>query len=296
MIGIQAEMKPYVRLMDMAIDEAQMSLREGNCGFGCLIVRGGDIIAKAHDTEKSAQDPTAHAELAVIRQAAALLGCNLSGCQIVSTHEPCPMCATAILWCGIDTVVYGYSIKDAIRQGRRRIDLRCTEIFQRAGKAITVHEGVLRQRCRVLYDKDVREQVDMLRNADESALCEMAVMLTQKRFAWFETHGHLIEYSSGDILHVAYEALLTKLGIAPEEAPVMEHKKGQLTFGSRNFCPTLEACKILGLDTRFVCRHLTEKPTEALLQRIDPRLRFSRDYQTLRPYGASCVETISIEE
>jgi len=285
----------FPNFMLVAVEEAELSLREGNCGFGAVVVKDGEIIAKSHDTEKTDRDPTAHAELTAIRKAAAILGRHLNGCQIVSTHEPCPMCATAIVWSGIESVAFGYSIREALQQGRNRIDLPCREIFERAGKNITVHEDVLHDRCSVLYNGDVREQVAMLRDADEVALRQMAEILTTKRIAWVE--ANLPDLHDGDDpLGTAYHLLIDKLGILPEEAPILDRGPRHLCFASRNFCPTLEACRILGLDTRFVCKHLTEGPTTEFFRRIHPKLRFSRNYDVLRPYGDCCEEMISLEE
>jgi tRNA(adenine34) deaminase len=117
--------------MVMAIEEAMISLREGNRGFGAVIVKNNELIAKAHDTEKTVGDSTAHAEMIVIRFASSQLGRDLSGCVMIATHEPCPMCATAIIWSGITEIAFGYSIIEAIKQGRKRIDLSCRELFKR---------------------------------------------------------------------------------------------------------------------------------------------------------------------
>ncbi|TLN15328.1 nucleoside deaminase, partial [bacterium] len=137
--------------MKTAIDEARLSLREGNHGFGAVLLRGDQIVAQAHDREESDQDPTSHAETNVIRMAAQHLGKHLDGCILVSTHEPCPMCSTAAVWSGIAEVAYGYSIARAIRQGHTRIDLTCAEVFARAGVALTLHPDVLADECELLY-------------------------------------------------------------------------------------------------------------------------------------------------
>lgn len=281
-------------LMQLAIEEAGISLREGNCGFGAVITKGDEVIAKAHDTEKTDHDPTAHAELTTIRKAASLLGRHLDGCQIIATHEPCPMCATAIVWAGIESVGYGYSIQEAIEQGRNRIALTCREVFERAGKRIVIQEGILHDQCAVLYNREVRDQVAKLRTADEAALHRMADEITAKRRAWCEANHPLLPAGTHDIAGAAYELLIRKLGMTPDEAPIVDRSPNHVRFASRNFCPTLEACRILGLDTRFVCKHLTERPTNDFLRQIHPRLRFSRNYDTLRPYGEYCEETISL--
>jgi len=137
--------------MGAAIKEARISLREGNSGFGAVIIKGRDVFAKAHDTDKTSGDPTQHAEMNVIRSAADKLGGDLSEWALVSTHEPCSMCSTAILWAGISEVAYGYPIQDAIEQGRKRIDIPLKEIFNRAGKEVVIHENILhnQQNCSV---------------------------------------------------------------------------------------------------------------------------------------------------
>jgi tRNA(Arg) A34 adenosine deaminase TadA len=76
------------KLMHTAIEEARISLREGNSGFGALIIKGLVVISKAHDTDKISGDPTQHAEMNVIRSAAAKLGRDLSDCVLISTHDP----------------------------------------------------------------------------------------------------------------------------------------------------------------------------------------------------------------
>jgi len=126
----------FQEFMKLAIEEAEASLREGNSGFGAVIAQDGRIISRAHDTEKTDLDPTAHAELTAIRKAASLLGRHLDGCLILSTHEPCPMCAAAIVWSGIKEVGYGCSIKEALEQGRKRIDLSCRRYSNGPGKAL----------------------------------------------------------------------------------------------------------------------------------------------------------------
>ena len=280
--------------MTLAIEQAKLSLREGNSGFGAVVVRDGEVIASARDTEKTQGDPTAHAEMSAIRAASKVLGRDLSGCAIVSTHEPCPMCTTAVLWSGISTIAYGYSIKDAITQGRRRIDLPCSEIFDRAGKPLTLHAGVLQAECALLYDRQVRDCVKELRDAGNEQLAELADRMAKKRLAWFEERRQEFSRTDESPLDRAYELFLRKLCISADEAPVVERSSHRLTIRSRNFCPTLAACEILGLDTRLVCKQATEQPMDTLLKQIDPALSFSRNYEAIRPHAPYCEEVISL--
>ncbi|MCW8888643.1 MAG: nucleoside deaminase, partial [Gammaproteobacteria bacterium] len=117
-----------------AVTLAQESVENGGGPFGALIVRDGEIIGRGCNCVTGDHDPTAHAEINVIRQASRKLGTkDLSGCILITTHEPCPMCAAAIVWSGIKKIVFGFSIEDALKQGRRRIGIPCREIFSRAG-------------------------------------------------------------------------------------------------------------------------------------------------------------------
>ncbi len=284
------------KLMQIAIEEARISIREGNSGFGAVIIKGCDLISKSHDTDKTSGDPTQHAEMNVIRSAAGKLGRDLSDCVIVSTHEPCPMCSTAILWSGISEVAYGYPIKEAIKQGRKRIDLPLKEVFRRAGKDICVHENTLRNECAVLYDQSVRISIKKLRNADEKALQILAQDLSRKRLAWYSENYRSFAGKFEDAIDIGYLVFLKKLGISTDQAPIISRDEKGIVLHSQNFCPTLEACKILGLDTRFVCRSLTEKPTTDLLRKVNPKLRFTRNYDKLRPYSSYCEEMIIMEE
>jgi hypothetical protein len=76
---------------------------------------------------------------------------------------------------------------------------------------------------------------------------------------------------------------------------VVQKTDKAISFHSMNFCPTLEACRILGLDTREVCKKLNEGATQDMVRQIDNRLRFTRNYECLRPYSDYCEETIYIE-
>lgn len=225
------------RLMYAALDEAYKSLREGNSGFGAVIAKDGEIVAAEHDRAHADGDATSHAELNAIRAASGRLGRDLAGCALVSTHEPCPMCATAMIWSGVSELAYGYSIADAIRQGRKRIDLRCAELIERAGAAIVVREGVLHDQCAVLYRSDVRKEIERLRCADEAALRALNEDSAKRRTAWFEKHKDEFSFLSDDLLDSAYRLLLKRFGATPEELPVVWKDETKLIFHSGNFCP-----------------------------------------------------------
>ena len=94
--------------MRMALKEAEAAMREGEVPIGAVIVFEEHMIASAHNQREQLRDPTAHAEMIAITQAAvAMNSWRLEGCTLYVTLEPCPMCAGAILQARLPTVVYG---------------------------------------------------------------------------------------------------------------------------------------------------------------------------------------------
>jgi tRNA(Arg) A34 adenosine deaminase TadA len=285
----------YASFMLIALEEARVSLREGNKGFGAVLLRDGDVLAKTHDTAATDSDPTAHAEMNLVREGCRKLGRNLAGCVIVSTHEPCPMCAAAMIWARVSEVAYGASIGDSQRQGRSMISIGCREIIEKSPWGMKITEGIRKQECSVLYDEGVRKLVQAFRSAGKAGWDDLGQALLEKRKAWFEKNEDSIrEELRGTDVEKAYQLLLMKLGIDGNEAPIVEESDDRIVFHSMNFCPALEACKILGLDTTEVCREHTEKATEGLIRMVNPRLSFNRNYGRLRPGSAFCEEIIAL--
>jgi tRNA(adenine34) deaminase len=94
--------------MRLALREAEAAAAEDEVPIGAVILRGGQVIAAAHNQREQLRDPTAHAEMIAITQAAGVLGdWRLEGCTLYVTLEPCPMCAGAIVLARIPRVVYG---------------------------------------------------------------------------------------------------------------------------------------------------------------------------------------------
>jgi tRNA(adenine34) deaminase len=94
--------------MRLALREAEAAGAEDEVPIGAIVVRAGQVIASAHNQREQLHDPTAHAEMIAITQAAGVLGdWRLEGCTLYVTLEPCPMCAGAIVLARIERVVYG---------------------------------------------------------------------------------------------------------------------------------------------------------------------------------------------
>jgi len=102
------------KFMAEAIKLSRESVKNGGGPFGAVIVKDGKIIAKANNKVTENNDPTAHAEVSVIRSAAKKLNTfNLSGCEIYTSCEPCPMCFGAIYWARLDKLYFANTKKDA---------------------------------------------------------------------------------------------------------------------------------------------------------------------------------------
>jgi guanine deaminase len=106
-------------LMRQAIALAHENVASGLGGpFAALVARGGEVIAKGTNRVTSANDPTAHAEVDAIRNACTVLGSfQLTGCDLYTTCEPCPMCLGAIYWARPDRVFYAAGKDDASQAG-----------------------------------------------------------------------------------------------------------------------------------------------------------------------------------
>src|SRR5947209_10405649 len=97
-----------------AIEKAREGIGKRQSPFGAAVVRDGQVVAAAHNTVWLDTDPTAHAEVNALRQAAvALATIKLAGCVMYTTCEPCPMCLAAIHWAKLDRVVFGATIAAA---------------------------------------------------------------------------------------------------------------------------------------------------------------------------------------
>jgi tRNA(adenine34) deaminase len=141
--------------MRQALDEARAAFDEGEVPIGAVIIHGGRMIAAAHNQREMLNDPTAHAEMIAMTQAAEALGSwRLLDCTLYVTLEPCPMCAGAIVQARIPTVIYGTT--DA-KAGA------CHTLYQitsdpRLNHQATVLGGVLAEECRRILQEFFGQQ------------------------------------------------------------------------------------------------------------------------------------------
>ena len=118
--------------MTRAIELSIESVNSGGGPFGSIIVKNDKIIAEGSNKVSLNNDPTAHGEIVAIREACKKLNnFNLSGCELYSTCEPCPMCLSAIYWSRINKIYYANTRKDA-----RKIDFDDSSIYSELQKNI----------------------------------------------------------------------------------------------------------------------------------------------------------------
>lgn len=97
-----------IAMMRLALEQAQLAADLGEVPVGAVVYRGVEVLAAAHNMREHWADPTAHAELIALREAARRVGTwRLDGCSLAVTLEPCPMCAGALVNSRLQSVVYG---------------------------------------------------------------------------------------------------------------------------------------------------------------------------------------------
>ncbi len=134
--------------MKRAIDKAHEGVKKGESPFGACIVKGKEIIAVAHNSVLSKNDPTNHAEINAIRLACKKLGSHdLGGCTVYSTTEPCPMCFSAIHWAKMKGIVFGTEIKDVRNLGFSELSISNDEMKKKGGSGLSVIGDFMRDEC-----------------------------------------------------------------------------------------------------------------------------------------------------
>jgi tRNA(adenine34) deaminase len=141
-----------------------------------------------------------------------------------------------------------------------------------------------------LFEIKVSQQVERLQ---KYSLGEIEAEVSRKRLDWLERKYQGIDDPGIHSPRQVYELLFFDyMGLDKKDLPVIEESPTEISWESGNLCSTLEACRMLGMDTRMVCRAAYEKSTQAFLSRLDPRLRFLRSYSEIRPYSPHCLERI----
>ena len=154
-IEVNGPMDCDEKWMRLALEEAALARSEGEVPIGAVIVRGQELLARAHNEPIGMNDPTAHAEVLAIRRAAGALGnYRLTGTTLFVTIEPCLMCAGAILQARIGRVVFGAA--DPKAGALVSLYRLCDD--ERMNHAVEVAEGLLKDACSEILSGFFREK------------------------------------------------------------------------------------------------------------------------------------------
>jgi tRNA(adenine34) deaminase len=140
--------------MEAALEEARKAMAMGEVPVGAVVVKDGQILGRGHNLTESSKDPTAHAEMIAIREAAAALGgWRLMGCTLYVTVEPCAMCAGALVWSRMEKLTIGTMDP---KSGA------CGSIYNipadnRLNHQVQVETGILREECEGLMKEFFRK-------------------------------------------------------------------------------------------------------------------------------------------
>lgn len=131
----------------------------------------------------------------------------------------------------------------------------------------------------------------------DAALAYLGKCVIEKRLAWLKAN-HNEAPNEIDPVNEGYKWFYEKyLRVSvPQDGEIVERTEKRIVMRWWNPCPTLEACNKIGLDTREVCKKAYHQPVQEFLKRIHPRLRFDRNYDSIRPHAAYCEEIITLED
>lgn len=140
------------------------------------------------------------------------------------------------------------------------------------------------------FDEKLKRTIAELQQED---FYTMATVLTQKRMVWLDRNlpekSVYETFTPRDVFDLLF---FENMGLKREELPVIRESEDEIVWLSYNRCSLLEACNAIEWDTRKVCRALNEKATQAFVSRINPRFRFHRSYEEIRPHAGYCKERI----
>ncbi len=143
-------------------------------------------------------------------------------------------------------------------------------------------------------EEEVSRKIARLAQAEgEGGYGAMAEETIRKRLEWYMRNEGRLDLEGTDVRKAYTLLLLRYLALEPSEVPVIYEDETRIVWRSFNPCPLLEACKRLGLDTRMVCKS-QEPAAQALIEKVNRNLKFSRNYDRIRPRSPYCEEMIEL--
>ena len=153
---------PDESIMKKAIEEAKKSSEGGQYPLGAVVVIGDEVLSISHTTLHETNDPSAHAEMNAIRNAAEKYGSRyLEGAWLYTTQEPCPMCTAVAIWAEMDGIVFGANKDDALKiyqeqKGEkftwRQIDVSAEDIIAKGEPKLKLYKEFMRDECVKLFE------------------------------------------------------------------------------------------------------------------------------------------------
>lgn len=152
----------FEKSMDRCVELAKKAAKTGNYALGALVMLDGQVVAESGSSLiGDDNDPSAHPEMVAVRTAAGLMGRRyLPGAYLVTTLEPCPMCASVAIWAKMAGLVFGATQDDAIAWSQynedptytwRQIAIRARHVIEAGQPKLELFEGVRREDCRALF-------------------------------------------------------------------------------------------------------------------------------------------------
>lgn len=148
-------------------------------------------------------------------------------------------------------------------------------------------------------ERAIQEKFEQLKRIKEGSLSssELRGMIMDRRLNWIKDNldKMLEKYRGLSPEEQAYRIIYFEhMDIDKKDSKMTRVSEKKIRIDSYNFCPYLEACKLLNLDTRFICRFIGEPAVQRMIEVINPNLRFSRNYENIRPYSLFCEEYIEV--
>lgn len=144
---------PNKEMMNIAIELAKENKKRGGLGISAIIVNDSKIISQGTATINTTNDPTSHAEMNAIKEAAKKIkSYKLEKCWLYSTFEPCPMCSSASIWARLEGIVYGANMQDQNEKHPQRILIKCEDILKKGTPKLKLYKEFMREECKKLID------------------------------------------------------------------------------------------------------------------------------------------------
>ncbi len=145
-------------------------------------------------------------------------------------------------------------------------------------------------------ERRIQNKIEQIRKS-QGDYCKIHEEFKRKRLDWWESNKERLKRLNlaGFLPRQAFNIVLFEyMQINPKDIQIIYEDDRKITWRSFNFCPILEACKRLGIDTRILCKAVNEESVQDFLSCLNPKLKFYRNYEKIRPHAKYCEETFEL--